>query len=162
MRFAKLVNFLWKRRFWLGHSWVQDKIYLRVDRAEMTEDRCLHLQGESHVLTLAQPALAGPHPQSFWGGEGNGTPLERGWLVLRAQGSARCNTEELCSGCSDLHKQWDLRGFFPWKAVQRNIPLKMLGWRHTCYYNLLNRCELNFIRSFDGFRQIQGSNQTVT
>lgn len=71
----------------------------------MTEDGYLNLQGESCILTLAQPVSARPHPQNLWGGEGSGTPLERGWLVLRAQGSARCNTKELCSDCSDPHEQ---------------------------------------------------------
>lgn len=56
-----------------------NKIYLSTARAEITGDRLffLHLQGESHVLTVAQPASAGPHPQHLWGGERNGTPLER-------------------------------------------------------------------------------------
>lgn len=57
---------------------MQNKIYLCLARAEMTEDKFLHLQGESHILTLAQPASAGPHPQSLWGEGGNGTPLVKG------------------------------------------------------------------------------------
>lgn len=61
-----------------------------------------------------------------------------------------------------LSKEMSVRGFFPWKGLQRNSALKMLGWKHICVYNLLNRCKQDFIRRSDGSRQIQSCNQSVT
>lgn len=156
MWFGKLTSFLWKGHFCPGRGWMQSKVYLSCQ--SWNDWRCVFVSpGRVPYIDCVYQLDHIPRRKR----EENGTPLKRGWLVLHAQGSVRCNTKG-CSVSSDPPEQRDVRGLFSWKGLQRNIPLKTLGWKHICYYNLLNRWEQDLIRSFNGSRQIQSFNQTVT
>jgi len=62
----------------------------------MTGDSFLHLQGESHILTLAQPVSAGPHPQNL--------RVEREMAPLWKETDWFCIHKDQ-PGCSDPHEQ---------------------------------------------------------
>lgn len=159
MCFAKLISFLWKRHFCPGHGWMQSKIYLSCQSWNVWR-YVIVFPGRVPCTDCVYQL---DHIPRISGKEKKMAPLWREdvWFCMHKDQSGATQKDSVYVQTL-LSKEMSVRGFFPWKGLQRNSALKMLGWKHICVYNLLNRCKQDFIRSSDGSRQIQSCNQSVT